>query len=52
MRLNHRGHGTQFKLATATTEGVAARLLLGNHRKWSVTDGADIDGGEALATKR
>ncbi|MFY1696001.1 DEAD/DEAH box helicase [Solwaraspora sp. WMMA2101] len=36
-------------LATATTEGMAARLLVGNHRLWSAADEADVDGGEAIA---
>jgi len=36
-------------LATATTEGVPARLLVGSHRYWSATDEADVDGGEAIA---
>lgn len=36
-------------LATATTEGVPARLLVGSHHFWSATDEADVDGGEAIA---
>jgi len=36
-------------LATAVTEGVPARLLVGSHHNWSVADQADVDGGEAIA---
>lgn len=36
-------------LATAHDEGVPARLLVGSHRRWSVTDESDVDGGEAIA---
>ncbi|MBS1691175.1 MAG: DEAD/DEAH box helicase [Actinobacteria bacterium] len=36
-------------LATANDEGVPARLLVGSHRRWSVTDESDVDGGEAIA---
>ncbi|WP_159944674.1 DEAD/DEAH box helicase [Nocardiopsis sp. FR6] len=36
-------------LATAKTEGVPARLLVGSHHSWSVTDESDVDGGEAIA---
>jgi hypothetical protein len=36
-------------LATAATEGVPARLVVGNHRHWSATDVADVEGGEAIA---
>jgi DEAD/DEAH box helicase len=36
-------------LATANNEGVPARLLVGSHRLWSVTDESDVDGGEAVA---
>ncbi|BDN85427.1 DEAD/DEAH box helicase (plasmid) [Mycobacterium pseudoshottsii] len=36
-------------LATAHAEGVPARLLVGSHLHWNVTDHSDVDGGEAIA---
>lgn len=36
-------------LATARTEGVAARLLVGSHRDWNLAEESEIDGGEAIA---
>ena len=35
--------------ATAATEGVPARLLVGSHHYWSVSDEADVEGGDAIA---
>lgn len=35
--------------ATAVTEGVPARLLVGSHHYWHVSDEADVDGGDAIA---
>lgn len=36
-------------LATAKTEGVPARLLVGSHHSWSTAAESDVDGGEAIA---
>ncbi|WP_425003052.1 DEAD/DEAH box helicase [Mycolicibacterium sp. S3B2] len=36
-------------LMTANIEGVPARLLIGSHRHWTVSDQTDVEGGEAIA---
>lgn len=36
-------------LATALTEGVPARLLVGSHNSWNATDETEVEGGEAIA---